>query len=344
MCTTQQVERVNAAMAERAIRWGILGAGGIAATVGDDIAATAGNTLQAVAARDPERARKFAADHGVAHAHDSYADLVADPDVDVVYIATTHGQHLEHALLTLGAGKPALIEKSFALNARQARKIVAEARRREVFCMEAMWTRLNPLIRAASAMCQAGRIGDVIGVRADLSRGFDYDPNHRLFDLGAGGGALLDLGIYPVTVTWLLLGKPDTVSATGSLAPTGSDLTAALQFGYRDGRVAQIYSSAAGTSPLSLLITGTTGWIRVDPRVHRPTQLVVHDSDGEEVIDAPPVVGNGYTLEVAEVARCLRAGELESPLVPLDETVAIMEILDEARAQLGVRYAADDEN
>ncbi len=324
------------------IRWGVLGAGGIAATVGDDIAATADNALHAVAARDGGRAAAFAAEHGAARSYGSYAELVADPEVDVVYVATTHGQHLEHALLALEAGKPVLVEKAFALNAAQARQIVAAARERQLFCMEAMWTRLNPLIRAAVAMAESGRIGEVVGVRADLSRHFPFDAGHRLYDLAAGGGALLDLGIYPVTVAWLFLGRPDTVAATGSLSPTGSDVTAAVQWGYADGRVAQLYSSAAGESPFAALITGTDGWIRVEPRIHRPEQLIVHSGGQQEVVPTPLVEGNGYRLEVAEVARCLRAGEVESPLVPLDETVAILEVLDDIRRQLGVRYPADE--
>jgi predicted dehydrogenase len=329
--------------AEAPLRWGILGAGSIAATVSADIAATAGNEVYAVGARDAGRAAAFAERHGAERSYGSYAELLTDPDVDVVYVATTHGQHLEHAVRTLQAGKPALVEKAFALNAAQGRQIVAAAREQRVFCMEAMWTRLNPLIRAATAIANSGRIGDVIGIRADLSRHFPFDPAHRLFDLAAGGGALLDLGVYPVTVAWMVLGRPDTVQATGALSPTGSDVTAALQWGYADGRVAQIYASAAGDSPLAALITGTAGWISVQPRVHRPERLVVHDATGDEVIEAPPVTGNGYGLEIAEVARCLRAGELESPLIPLDETVAILEILDDARRQLGVRYPADDE-
>ena len=327
------------------VRWGVLGAGAIAAKVGDDIAATPGNTLQAVAARDPDRAATFATEHGVTRAHRSYAELVVDPDVDVVYIATTHAQHLEQAMLALEAGKPVLVEKAFALNAPQARAIVAAARARRLFCMEAMWTRLNPLIRAAVAIAASGPIGAVTGVRTDLSRHFPFDAGHRLFDLDAGGGALLDMGIYPVTVAWMFLGRPDTVAATGSLSPTGSDLTTALQWGYADGRVGQIYTSAAGSSPFAALVTGTDGWISVEPRIHRPQRVVVHtgrnDAGQDEVIDSPPVEGNGYQLEVAEVGRCLRAGELESPLVPLDETVAILEVLDEARRQLGVRYPAD---
>jgi predicted dehydrogenase len=328
-------------MVEQVIRWGILGAGEIAATVGADIAATDGNVLQAVGARDARRAAAFAERFRIPRSYGSYAELVADTDVDVIYIATTHGQHHEHALLALGAGKPVLVEKAFTLNARQAREVVDEARRRGLFCMEAMWMRLNPLIRAAVDIAASGRIGAVTGVRADFSRYFAYDPAHRLFDLAAGGGALLDLGVYPATFAWLVLGRPSVVQATGSLAETGSDLTVALQWGYPDGQVAQIYCSAAGPSPFAALITGTDGWIEVQPRIHRPERLVVFSGDEQEIIDAEPDPGNGYRRQVAEVATRLRSGELESPLVPLDETVALLEVIDEARRQLGARYAVD---
>ena len=324
------------------VRWGILGAGGIAATVGDDIAAVEGNVLAAVGARDGDRAAAFAREHGVQRSYGSYAELVADPEVDVVYVATTHGQHHEHAMLALQAGKPVLVEKAFTLNAATAREVVAAARARQLFCMEAMWMRFHPLVRRAAELAHGGRIGEVIGVRSDLSRRFAYDPAHRLFDLAAGGGALLDLGVYTATGTWLMLGRPDTVAATGSLAPTGSDLTVAQQWGYADGRVAQIYNSAAGNSPFAMLVTGTDGWLALESAIHHPQRLVVHTGDGAEettTVDPPP--GNGYQAQAAEVARCLRAGEIESPVVPLDETVAILETLDEARRQLGVRYPGE---
>jgi predicted dehydrogenase len=323
------------------IRWGVFGAGGIAATVSPDIAATDGTVLHAIAARDLGRAQAFAAEHGYAKAYGSYAELAADPDIDVVYIATTHGQHHEHALLALEAGKPVLVEKAFTLNAAQAREVVAVARERRLFCMEAMWTRLHPAIRRALEIAHGGEIGEITGVRADLSRHFPYDPKHRLYDLAAGGGALLDMGIYPTTVTWLFLGRPDTVQVTGSLSPTGSDVTVGMQWGYESGRVGQIYTSAAGPSPFAALVTGTDGWISIKPRIHRATELVVRRGDDVEEIDIAPDPGNGYRAEIAETARCLRAGELESPAIPLDETVGILEVLDEARRQLGVRYPAD---
>jgi len=200
--------------------------------------------------------------------------------------------------------------------------------------------RLNPLVRTARAVAESGRIGELISVRADLSARFEYDPGHRLYDLAAGGGALLDLGIYPATFTWLFLGRPDSVQAVGSLSPTGSDASVAVQWLYHDGRFAQIASTTLGQNPLAGLIAGTEGWISVNGRVSRPTSITIHDTTGDEVLP-DTLRGRGYGPEVAEVERCLRAGELESPLVPLDETVAILEVLDGVRAQLGVHYEAD---
>jgi predicted dehydrogenase len=322
------------------IRWGILGAGGIAGTVGAEIAATPGNEVAAVGARDADRAAALAARLGAPRSYGSYDDLTSDPDLDVVYVSTTHGQHHEHALLALRSGKPVLVEKAFTLNAREAREVVGEARSRRLFCMEAMWMRLNPLVRTAQDVAGSGRIGELISVRADLSAPFEYDPAHRLFDLAVGGGALLDLGIYPATFAWLFLGRPDTVAATGLLSPTGSDASVAMQWGYEDGRFAQIASTTLGQNPLAGLIAGTAGWILVEGRVNRPTSIIIHDATGDEVLP-DTLSGFGYGPEVVEVERCLRAGELESPLVPLDETVAILDVLDGVREKLGVQYQAD---
>ncbi len=324
----------------RLVRWGILGAGQIAATVCADIAASPGSEVVAVGARDVDRARVFARRLGVRRAHPSYDDLVADPDVDVVYVATTHGQHHEHALLALRAGKPVLVEKAFALNAWQALEIVAEARARGLFCMEAMWMRHNPLVARAVEVGLSGRIGDVTAVKADLSRRFPYDPGHRLFDLAAGGGALLDLGVYPLNLVWAVLGPPSGLSATGRLAPTGADWVSGLQLSYPSGAVGQVLASSASDSPDTGVILGTEGWVRLDGRIHRPTSITVSLGDRVETVTGTSY-GNSYGPEVAEVERCLRLGLTESPALPLDDTVAILATLDDARSQLGVTYPAD---
>jgi predicted dehydrogenase len=330
-------------LGERPLRWAILGAGGIAATVGSDIQASPTSEVVAVGARDLGRARALADRLGAPRAYGSYAELVAD-EADVVYIATTHGQHHEHALLALGAGKPVMIEKSFTLNAQQAREVIYEARRRNLFCMEAMWMRCTPLVRLAQEWIGEGRIGEVRSVGVDLSVLFPYDPTHRLFDLAAGGGALLDLGVYSTTFAYLFLGAPVSVTATGALAPTGADITIAMQWAYGDDRYAQVACTSQGPSSCTGEVRGSEGYLQIGPRFHHPdtlTSVAGPDRDTETVrLEAS---GKGYGPEIDEVERCLRLGVTESPLVPLDDTLAIMEIMDNARAQVGVRYPAAGE-
>src|SRR6266536_2192101 len=202
---------------------------------------------------------------------------------------------------------------------------ISEARKRRLFCMEGMWMRLNPLIIRAQEIAASGRIGELISVHADLAHLVPYNAKHRLYDPAVGGSALLDLGVYPATFAWLFLGRPTTVQAIGALAPTGTDASVAMQWGYDDGRFAQISCSAQGTNPLTGLVAGTEGWISIGGRVHRAPFITVHDESGDEVL-RQTIKGGGFDHEIAEVARCLRAGATESPLVPLDETVAIVEV------------------
>jgi predicted dehydrogenase len=330
--------------AEQPVRWGFLGAGGIAGKVASDLAATPGNVLAAVAARSLARASEFAERFGAGsvQAYGDYRALVEDPDVDVVYIATTHPMHREQALLAIGAGKPVLIEKPVCLNAADARAVFDAAAAAGVFAMEAMWMRTNPLIRQAQRLIADGALGEVLSVRAELALGRPFDPAHRLYELANGGGALLDLGVYPVTFAWLFLGKPASVAVTGSLAPTGADATVALQWSYADGRDAQLWCSAPIGGPVRGLILGTEGWLETEGRFYRPTGLVLHRADGEKRFADPldPALP-GYRPEIEEVERCLRAGLTSSELVPPAETIAIMHLLDAARAELGVRYPGE---
>ncbi len=323
----------------RPIRWGFIGAGGIAHTMADTIAASAKSTLVAVAARDGERARQFADQHGADAAYDSYAALVEDPDVDAVYISTTHPFHQDNALLAIAAGKPALCEKPFTLNAAQADEVFTAARDRGVLSMEAMWMRCQPLIRRAMDLAQDGTIGNVVAVQARMAVRVDYDPTHRLFDLANGGGSLLDLGVYPATFAWLFLGRPDTVQVTGSLAPTGVDDSVAMQWGYVRGASAQILCSSSGAGEPRAMVIGTAGTIIVEPSYQDPPAIVVQTDAGEEGITSEK---NGFGPELAEFERCLRAGLLESPLVPHGDTVGILRVLDQARTELGVAYPQED--
>jgi predicted dehydrogenase len=324
------------------IRWGILGAGGIAGKFATDLIRTPGNALAAIGARQAERAAGFAARFGAPRSYGNYRQLVDDPDLDAIYIATTHPGHREQALMAIEAGKAVLIEKPVCLNAADAREVFAAAAAARVFAMEAMWMRTNPLIRKAQELVAGSAIGELVSVRAEMGLGLPFDATHRLYDLANGGGALLDLGIYPVTFGWIFLGPPPSVSVTGSLAPTGCDATVAMQWSYPDGRDAQLWCSAPVKAPYRALVVGTEGWIRPEGRFYRPTALTVMIGGLESRIDDP--LGSdagGYGPEIAEVARCLRAGLTESPLIPAADTIAILELLDRARAELGVRYPGE---
>jgi predicted dehydrogenase len=327
---------------DRPIRWGILGAGGIANTVSHDINLTKGNAVTAVAARDADRAAQFAVRHGAARSYGDYTALVDDDEVDVVYVSTTHPHHRAHALMAIEAGKAVMIEKPVCLNAADAREVFAAAKQEGVFAMEAMWTRINPLIRKAQQLIADGAIGTVRGVRNEFGLGLPFDPKHRLYDIDNGGGALLDLGVYPVTFAYLFMGPPDEVRTVGTLSPTGSDETVAMQWMYGAHPGAQLWTSAPIHAPNEAAILGSKGWISFLPEAFRPTGMVLHTDAGEERTGDPLAGrGHGYGPEIEEVARCLRAGLLESPLVPQADTIAILEILDAARAAVGVVYPGE---
>ncbi len=323
---------------DRPIRWGILGAGGIAENVVSDLVARGESELVAIAARDGARAADFARRHGATRSYGSYAELVADAEIDVVYVATTHPYHHDHALLAIEAGKAVLIEKPVCLTAADAREVFAAARAAGVFAMEAMWMRTNPLIRTAQDLIAQGEIGEVVSARAEFGLGLPFDPGHRLYDRGNGGGALLDLGVYPIAFAYLWLGRPDEVITRGTLAPTGVDETVAMQWLFDGVPRAQLWCSSSTPAPNLAAVLGTTGWIAVEGATHRPTALVVNSGEKQYRIEDPIPDQHGYGPEIAEVERCLRAGLAESPLIPQADTIAVLELMDQARAELGVTY------
>lgn len=323
------------------IRWGIVGPGRIAEKLVRDFAVVDGARALAVASRSIDRAQDFAQRHGIERAHGSYADILADPDVDVLYIATPHPQHRALALGALRAGKALLIEKAFTATTAGAAEIVDLARATQVFVMEAMWTRFQPAVVALRDLVADGAIGEVRSVQADLGVAKEYDPADRLFDLALGGGALLDLGVYVVSFAQMLLGTPERVVAAGSLFPSGADAEASLLLDYADGRTATLTTSLRNALPGQARVFGTSGWIDVLPRFHHPTTIVLHRAGAEPETITRPQLGGGYSHELIEVNECLRAGRAESAVMPLTDTLAVQTILGEAAEQLGVRHAED---
>ena len=323
------------------VRWGIVGPGRIASLVIKDFPYVAGAQAVAVASRSTDRAKAFATEHGLARAYGSYHEIMADEDIDVVYIATPHPQHHAIALAAVAAGKAALVEKTFTATVAGAEEVIAAAREREVFVMEAMWTRFQPAIVATRALIDDGAIGEVRQLQADLGVDRPYNPADRLFDPAQGGGAMLDLGVYVVSFAQYFLGTPDRVEVSGSLAPTGVDAEAGLLLGYDDGRVATLLISLKHHTPGAARIQGTGGWIEVPPRFHHPHRIVLHRRGEEpETISRPPL-GTGYSHEFIEVTEGVRAGRTESVIMPLQDTLAVQRILNEASEELGVYHTED---
>jgi predicted dehydrogenase len=323
------------------IRWGIVGPGRIAENVVKDFADVDGARAVAVASRSLDRARAFADRHGIERAHGSYAEIIADPDVDVLYVATPHPQHHAIALAGIDAGKALLVEKAFTATLAGAHEVVDAARLAGVFVMEAMWTRFQPVVVALRQLVAEGAIGEVRSVQADLGVTREYDPTDRLFDVALGGGALLDLGVYVVSFAQMLLGTPERVVATGSRFPTGADAEATLLLDHGDGRSATLTTSLRYATPGQARVFGTAGWIDVLPRFHHPETIVLHRQGAEaETITRTPL-GSGYAHELIEVTECVRAGHPESSVMPLSDTLAVQSILGDAAEQLGVRYTED---
>ncbi|MGY1732588.1 Gfo/Idh/MocA family protein [Geodermatophilus sp. SYSU D01045] len=323
------------------IRWGIVGPGRIAQSVMGDFAHVEGARPVAVASRSADRAQAFAQQHGLERAYGSYAELLADPDVDVLYVATPHPQHHAVALAAIEAGKALLVEKAFTATTAGAQEVVEAARANGVFVMEAMWTRFQPAVVRMRELIADGAIGEVRSVQADLGVDRVYDPADRLFALELGGGALLDLGVYVVSFAQMVLGTPDTVTAAGSTYPTGADAEAALLLGWADGRSATLTTSLRYPTPGQARVFGTGGWIDVLPRFHHPATIVLHRTGAEPEEITRPATGVGYSHELAEVTRCLQEGRTESAVVPLADTLAVQEILGRAAEQLGVRHRED---
>jgi len=323
------------------IRWGILGTGNIAKKFAAGLRVLPDAELVAVGSRAQATAEAFGAAFDVAHRHASYEALAADPEVDVIYVSTPHPLHCENTLLCLDAGKAVLCEKPFAINAAQAQLMIDRARAKGLFLMDAVWTRFLPVMVKVRELLAAGVLGEVQLLHADFGFRAEFDPAGRLFNPALGGGGLLDVGIYTAQLAALVFGGPPTqVAALASLGATGVDEQAALLFGYAGGRMAQLTCATRTTTHHEASIFGTEARIRLHAPWWRGDTLSLYRSptpEPDEVIQCP-ITGNGYNYEAAAVMACLRAGKRESDIMPLDETLQLMQTLDAVRAQWGLRY------
>jgi predicted dehydrogenase len=325
---------------QETIRWGILGPGGIARRFADGLKMLDDAALVAVGSRSRERAEAFAREYGARRAWGSYEELVRDPEVDAVYVATPHTVHAEHSLLALAEGKAVLCEKPFTLNAAQARTVVETARRKRAFCMEAMWTRFLPTMTELRKLLDARVVGEARMLHADFGFRFSGSPSHRLLAPSLGGGSLLDVGVYPISLSHMIFGTPTAVTGLAHFGGTGVDEQAAVALRFRGGALASCTCAVRTATPQAALVLGTEGSIDLGRLWWCGTEITLQLS-GETRHMSPPRNGNGYNYEAAEVGRCLREGSTESPILGLDETIRVMETMDELRRQWGLSYPGE---
>ncbi|MGP0031618.1 MAG: Gfo/Idh/MocA family protein [Acidimicrobiales bacterium] len=322
------------------IRWGVVGPGAIAGGFADAMQLVEGGEIVAVASRSAERAEAFGDRFAIPLRYGDYGAMADDPSVDAVYVATPQSRHDVDTLAFLRAGKHVLCEKPFALNARQARRMAEEARGRGLFLMEAIWSRFLPAYRALVDVVGAGRIGEPLLVEADFGFRRPMDPQHRLFRPDLGGGGLLDLGIYPLQLCSLLLGYPEHAVAEGVIGETGVDEQVAAVLRHPGGTLGVIKAGLRVGMTCTARVSGSEGCVDIPALMHCPDAITVASSSGVERIDAS-YEGNGLRFQVDEVHRCLAAGETESPVMPLDESIVLASTLDAIRAQIGLVFPGE---
>jgi predicted dehydrogenase len=321
------------------IRWGILACGGIARKFADDLTHAKNGHLAAVSSRDIKRAQEFASHYDPSvKAFGSYEDMLSSGEIDVVYIASPHGLHYEHTMLCLEAGIPVLCEKAFAINSKQVAAMIAKAREKKLFLMEALWTRFHPSIAKLQEIIASGLIGDIKHVVADFGFKAEYDEEARWFNPHLTGGSLLDIGIYPLFISKLLLGQPLEMKATGVMAPSGVDMNCSIATKYASGATASLFSTFAAQTDTTCTVYGTLGKIYMHPRFHETKGMTLTIYGGEEIVMETERLGWGYSYEADAVQVDLHAGRTENAWMSHQFSQELMGLLDEIRSQIGLTY------
>ncbi|WP_367400625.1 Gfo/Idh/MocA family protein [Arthrobacter sp. PsM3] len=329
------------------VRWGVVSTGRIASIVAGDLALLPDAVLQSVSSRSRAGAEEFAARHGFRRAYGDdgslpgYMRLIQDPDVDIVYVATPHASHFTVAHAALEAGKHVLCEKPMTLNARDTAVLAGLARRNGLFLMEAVWSRFLPSVQRAAEIIASGELGEVRWIQADLGFPAPRHPGARLWQRAAGGGALLDVGVYPLTWALIALGAPQSLTAAAHINGDGVDAETAVTLSYASGARAQFMVSLTTVSTQAATVSGTKGMLRCNAPLFNPTELTLTFGSGETRLETFRPAGRGYTYQLREVLRCLQLGLTESPTMPLADTLLVMTLLDEARRQAGITYPSD---
>lgn len=322
------------------LRWGIIGAGFIAGKFTNAVSKHTTSRVVAVGSRDRQKGERFAQANGIPSVREGYRALVDDPDVEAVYVATPHSKHREHALLALAAGKPVLVEKPFTRNAREAQDVVNASRSANLFAMEAMWTRFLPHMVALRSVLARAEIGEIVHMHAEHGQHFPFDPEHQIYNLGLAGGALLDLGVYPLSFVHDVLGSPTRVMSSAIQAETGVDGQVSMILDFPNRTQATVSTTLWALSSISASITGTEGRIEFTGPFLRPTGFRVIRTDGTRwEFDAH--VQNGFQYEVAEAARCITEGRIDSATLPLKGTCDVLHTMDIVRSQIGLVYPGE---
>jgi len=325
------------------IRWGIVGPGKIAHKFAQGLASLPDAKLFAVASRSEERAREFARQYKAPFFYQGYENITRNPDVDIVYIATPHPYHYENALMCLENGKPVLCEKPFTITRGQLQRIVDTSRSKKVFLMEAIWTRFLPTIQKVIEIRDSGKLGTIRAIYADFGFKAPVDYNGRLYNLDLGGGALLDIGIYPVFLSLLLLGKPADVKSNAVLSETGADESCSMIFKYGNGAIANLACTFTTDTPIEANIIFEEGRIRINRRWFAPSSIVITESNEKTQELTFEYKGNGYHFEAEEAMKCLEKGMIECPDLTLDFSLELMGLLDEIRGQCGIHYPGHED-
>jgi predicted dehydrogenase len=330
---------------EKKYNWAILGCGKIARKFSSDLKLLSNARLYAAASRDLQKAQDFAGEFGFEKAYGSYEEMVADPNVDAVYVATPHSHHHEHAMLCLKHKKAVLCEKAFAMNKNEVGEMIACGRKNNTFLMEAFWTMFQPSFKKAMEIVKSGELGKLKIVRSDFAFNALFDEDKRLYSVKLGGGSLLDIGIYPVFAALTSLGKPEIIKTFADFASTGSEESISIIFKYKDGEMANLTSSFAGFSPTQTEYWFEKGYMVLNPKWHAPTNITVwKDGGAVQTFPSEHKEGFGYQYEAAHVMECLDAGKIESDKMSWQMSLDLMETLDRIRIDAGIFFPDHDKN
>ncbi|WP_124980872.1 Gfo/Idh/MocA family protein [Nonlabens xiamenensis] len=323
------------------VKFGILGLGKIAHKFASDLALVTGCQLYAVGSRSMSKAKEFAEKHAATIYYDNYTALIQDPEVDVVYVATPHVFHYEYSMMCLKAGKGVLCEKPLGMNSQQVEEMICLAQEQQVFLMEAMWTRFIPATHKLLELLDQQVIGKITNFQADFGFRAPQNPNDRVIHPSLGGGSLLDIGIYPIYLGQLVLGKPIDIKASAQLSQTGIDLQCAILTTYQKGAIGILHSSLISNTPTEAIFYGELGQIKLHSRFHHTQKISLQLKDGTEQVFDLPYSGQGYVHEIVEVRDAINNGATASHLHSLENSRQLMETLDDIRNIIGLTYPAD---